>query len=252
MSDKHGLIGFKDNFNFRCGPDVECFTNCCGDVTIFLTPYDVVRLTEYLEIGSSEFLEKHTQTLRGENPVLPLVTLKMDTDQEKKPCSLVTPEGCTVYPARPWACRMFPLDQISKNEFQLRAASDFCKGLLQENSQTILGYINEQGIDHSALYDTLYQEITNHPGMQSMEVENPAISRMIYMACYDLDKFRAFVLESSFLDKFEIDEERVEAISRDKLELLRLGFDWVKFGLFAEKSLVVKPGQEAKHGPASE
>ncbi|MDY6974018.1 MAG: YkgJ family cysteine cluster protein, partial [Thermodesulfobacteriota bacterium] len=37
---------------FNCTPGVACFTQCCQDVTIVLTPYDVLRLKNALGISS--------------------------------------------------------------------------------------------------------------------------------------------------------------------------------------------------------
>ena len=34
-------------FNFACHPGVSCFNQCCSDVNIFLTPYDVLRLKNH-------------------------------------------------------------------------------------------------------------------------------------------------------------------------------------------------------------
>jgi uncharacterized protein len=166
--------------------------------------------------------------------------LKMREDVEGLPCPLVTQEGCSVYENRPWSCRMFPLDQLSKNEFQTIAQSDFCKGLLEETVQPVLEYLHGQGVDKSSVMDAAYQEITNHPALDEMDVKNPKVAQMVYLACYNLDRFKAFVFESSFLDKFQVEEERLTAIKTDRVELLKFGFDWVKFGLFAEKTLVMK------------
>ena len=47
-------------FQFNCYPGVTCFTRCCQDVTIVLTPYDVLRLKNSLGISSDEFLDKYT------------------------------------------------------------------------------------------------------------------------------------------------------------------------------------------------
>lgn len=250
MSDKKKLLSFEDSFRFRCHPGVSCFTTCCADVTIYLTPFDVLRLSRALGIGSGEFLEKYTMALSGPRPIIPLVVLKMREDVEGLPCPLVTDQGCTVYDSRPWSCRMFPLDQISKNEFQTIAQSDFCKGLEEEDVQPVLDYLHGQGVDKSAVLDAAYQEITNHPSLDGMDVENPKVAQMVYLACYDLDRFESFVFESSFLDKFELEEERLEKIRTDREELLKLGFDWVKFGLFAEKSLKLRP--EATQGKSGE
>ena len=47
-------------FQFKCGPEIPCFTDCCRDITIVLTPYDVVRLKNALEISSEAFLDQYT------------------------------------------------------------------------------------------------------------------------------------------------------------------------------------------------
>lgn len=249
MSKQKELLSFNDTFKFRCHPEVECFTTCCADVTIYLTPFDVLRLSEALKIDSSAFLEKYTMVLSGPRPIIPLVVLKMQEGVEGLPCPLVTEQGCTVYESRPWSCRMFPLDQISKNEFQTITQADFCKGLEEDFNQSVVDYLHGQGVDKSAVLDAAYQEITNHPSLDEMDVENPKVAQMVYLACYNLDRFKAFVFESSFLEKFEVEDERLEKLKTDKTELLKLGFDWVKFGLFAEKTLKVKPAQsQEKHG----
>ena len=208
----------------------------------------MLRLTEALGLSSSEFLARYTKVLRGKKPILPLVVMKMREDEEGKPCPLVDRDGCRVYGSRPWSCRMFPLDQVSRNQFQLVAQSDFCKGLTQERTLPVLDYLHEQEVDKSALMDAAYQEITNHPRMDQIEVNNPKVAEMVYLACYDLDRFKDFVFETSFLDKFDLEPERLERIEKNKVELLKLAFDWVKFGLFAEKTLKLKSPPAAAGG----
>ena len=43
---------------FRCHPGVSCFTACCGGIKIVLTPYDILMLTNRLNIPAYEFLHK--------------------------------------------------------------------------------------------------------------------------------------------------------------------------------------------------
>ena len=99
-------LSLDDTFPFRCGADLACFNQCCRDVTIVLTPYDILRLKRALRMSSSEFLEAHTLTPCFPQQKFPIVILKMD---EAKQCPLLSPEGCRVYRHRPWACRMYPL-----------------------------------------------------------------------------------------------------------------------------------------------
>ena len=60
-------MDFQTPFRFKCHPGVNCFTNCCGDVTIFLTPYDVLAFKKPpWSVSSAEFMEKHTLLLTRE------------------------------------------------------------------------------------------------------------------------------------------------------------------------------------------
>ena len=88
-----------------------CFTRCCRDITIFLTPYDVLRMKNALQLLSGDFLARYTATLIGDVG-LPVVVLKMQEDDEKS-CPFVTRSGCGIYEDRPWACRIYPLQPES-------------------------------------------------------------------------------------------------------------------------------------------
>ena len=88
-------------FRFKCGPDVPCFTDCCRDITIVLTPYDVVRLKNALQISSEQFLDEYTIVIPREKRLIPMVVLKMNEDNDKR-CTFVSETGCRVYGDRPW------------------------------------------------------------------------------------------------------------------------------------------------------
>ena len=53
-------LGPDDRFKFACRPGISCFNMCCGDVNIFLSPYDVLRMKKRLGMKSGDFLEKYT------------------------------------------------------------------------------------------------------------------------------------------------------------------------------------------------
>jgi hypothetical protein len=74
---------------------------------------------------------------------------------------------------------------------------------------------------------------------------SPQQIEMFFMVCYNLDTFRRMVFESSFLKKFEVDEARREQMRRDDVELLKFGFDWLKFSLFGEPTITIKPSAVA-------
>jgi len=56
----------EEAFQFNCAPGVSCFTQCCQDVTIVLTPYDVLRMKNALEIPSGEFTDKEQKLVISE------------------------------------------------------------------------------------------------------------------------------------------------------------------------------------------
>ncbi|MFZ3123065.1 MAG: hypothetical protein WA104_06905 [Thermodesulfovibrionales bacterium] len=60
------------------------------------------------------------------------------------------------------------------------------------------------------------------------------------MASYDLDKFRRYVLDSKFLDVFDIDEEEIKKLKDDEISLMKFGFKYLKYLLMMEESLKVK------------
>ena len=85
----------------------------------------------------------------------------------------------------------------------------------------------------------LFMELTFDERLQGGRLDKKKLD-MFFMTCYDLDKFRRFVFETKFLDIFELEDEFVNKIKRDDVELMKLGFDWLKFSLLAQATLRVK------------
>ena len=234
----------EDTFRFACGKNSACFTQCCGDVNIALTPYDVLRLRKRLGISSGEFLDRYTVIPFSRKQKFPIVLLKMQ-DNERKSCFFVGEEGCNIYEDRPWACRMYPIGMASpgaedQDKFFFVIREDLCEGHGQGTKWSIASWMKDQGVHE---YDTLgeeFKEITLHPFFQQDQTLKPAQMDMLFMVLYDLDKFRRFVFESTFLDKFNLPESEIEAAKSDDVELLRLGFRWLKFSLFGEPALEIK------------
>lgn len=230
-------------FRFNCAPGLACFTLCCQDVNIILTPYDVLQLKNALSLTSSAFLEKHAIVLAKENQLIPLVFLKMR--EEDKRCPFVTEQGCSVYDHRPWACRMFPLDMADDGTFRVIAEESRCRGLLAEDTWQIGEWLVEQGVVPYDEMNALLTTITAPLKAQRLDIDNPDISKMVFMSLYNLDRFRDFVFKSTFLDRFELEPLLVEKIRRSDVELLKFAIDWIKFGIFGQKLFNLKPGRKA-------
>jgi Fe-S-cluster containining protein len=236
-----------DQFIFRCGHDLDCFTTCCRDVSIALTPYDVLRLKRALGIDSTELLERYTLPLLNSQQKFPVVILRMDAETKK--CPFVSERGCGVYGDRPWACRMYPLGVATpkvatpeEQPFHFVLREDLCHGHGCGESRSVGEWLKEQGIEEYEMMAAPFQEITLHDYWTRGTALTPQQVAMFYMACYDLDRFRRFVFESRFLDLYEVDEARVEALRSDDEELLEFALQWLRFCIFGEKSMKLRRG----------
>ena len=245
-----------DRFSFCCHKQISCFNKCCADVNIFLSPYDILRMKNHLGISSEQFLERYTLMPTDRHQKYPVVLLEM-TDTQDKHCPFVSAEGCTVYEDRPWACRMYPVglaspgddDPMAKDqEFYFLIKDAFCKGHEEDKGWTIREWIRNQEIGPYNEIGKLFQEVAMHKWFEKGKDLSPEKIQMFFMVCYNLDAFRRMVFESSFLEKFELDEALQDRIRDDDVELLKFGFDWLKFSLFGEPTITIKPSvvSEAK------
>lgn len=234
-----------DQFTFHCGSNLDCFTECCRDVSIVLTPYDVLRLRKALRIDSTQFLEQYTLPMFSPEQKFPVMILRMDPQTKK--CPFVAEQGCKVYADRPWACRMYPLGAAKpKNPtpadrpFYFVLHEDLCHGHGQGKVRSVREWIADQGIEEYEMMGASFQEFALHdywsrgPALTEQQVE------MFYMACYDLDRFRRFVFDTRFLKVFEIDEAKVEALRSDDEELLEFAVLWLRFSLFHERTMKIR------------
>lgn len=233
------LFTLDDKFKFSCHGALACFNKCCRDINIFLTPYDVLRMRKATGLSSQEFLDRYTIPLIGEEG-LPLVVLKMREDEEKT-CRFVGSAGCSIYPDRPWACRMYPVFPVSSEQIEFvveeRAS---CDGFMGDNETTIRDWKRNQGI---ATYDEMnkaYKEITYHDFFEKGGKLDRGKTKLVYGACYDLDSFRKFLFETRFFKIYDVAPEVIEKIREDDEELLNFGYKWVRFSLFSEDTLRLK------------
>ncbi len=239
-------------FRFRCDPEVDCFNRCCRNPDLELYPYDIVRLCGKLGLSSSDFLEQYTYNSIRSNPHFPSIMLKM-TDNNTRTCPFLEEQGCLVYKDRPDACRMFPLERaVSLKPFNKESIEEiyylqklpYCKGHGRGGSEwTTTTWISAQALSEYNRMGELWAEMSllfrrNPWGPDGTESKN---LRMAYMVCFDLDRFRKFITESSFLKRYQIDETWMKKILKSNASLLELGFDWLKYFMFNVSSEKIRP-----------
>ncbi len=234
------MLSEEDTFRFECHPGVDCFTRCCRNPDMYLYPYDIIQMKNRLGITSEQFLEQHTISAFRDNPYFPSLMLKMQDDEEKS-CPFLCSEGCSIYEDRPFSCRAYPLERAvarigvenKRADCYFIAKHSHCSGHKESHEWTVGEWIENQQI-------RLYNDINDlWVGIDSIFRRNPWGERgisspafnMAFMACFNMDNFKSFIFESTFLSRFDMPGERIDKIKESDVELMKFGFDWVKFFL---------------------
>lgn len=234
-----------DKFQFACHSGVSCFTRCCHDADMYLYPYDIVRMKQRLDMTSEEFLLAHTITAIRDMPTFPNVMLKM-SDRPAKPCTFLTEHGCTVYEDRPYSCRAYPLEpavfgdengQVHTHCYVMRHG--YCKGHDENRLWSADDWMADQQMNDYDECNGRWARIAarlqaNRFG--SGGIDSPPM-KMAFMAGYNMDTFRRFVFDSSFLSRYHVTDERLSIVTDSDEELLKLGLDWIDRFLFNEGPL---------------
>ena len=237
-----------NEFHFDCHKDITCFTDCCAGLRLVLTPYDILRIKNRLNLSSGDFLERYTETVFESPSQFPMVKLKMEED-EKAACPFVTKEGCTIYEDRPGACRIYPLGRAAlKVDREETAREKFfivneahCLGFQEPRRWTIEGWMANEGVDdYNSMNDRWVEIITSQKSLGPDEDVRKKV-QMFFMTSYNLDKFREFIFKSRFFERFEVAPDLREEMAHDDVALMKFGFDWLKFSLFGEKMSKAKP-----------
>lgn len=195
-------------FNFSCFPGIRCFNRCCYDVSIPLTPSDVLRLSRGLKLHTSEFLKRYTKFQIGMATGLPVVILG-----NSESCPFVSEKGCRVYSFRPNACRLYPLVRMkmTSEEIFFLLREDFCLGHNEKRRWKVEEWLEDQKIDFEL--DDLFQELIAEKS-KCEELEDEEIEQ-IYKYCFDIDTFK---LESGIFDDqraiFEGIKRSIEIVKR--------------------------------------
>ncbi len=241
-------------FHFRCYPGVSCFTKCCRNMNIILTPYDIIRMKTRLGLSSDMFHQLYTRLEILGITGIPVARLNMLEDRDGI-CPFVTPEGCQIYTDRPVCCRYYPIGIASlrqqekhageEEEFFFVVQEEHCKGFEEPTEWTVDSWRADQEAD---LYDSMnrgWLELLLRKKSFGEETEMPPrAQQLFYMATTNMERFRKYIFESRFLDTYEVDKKTVKEIREDDLALMQFGFEYLKVAIFGGESEVVKLRQD--------
>lgn len=260
-------LGLDDIFPFDCRKDLDCFNRCCRDINLFLTPYDIMRLKKNLSLSSREFLDRYTTTIYMEEIGHPLVVMKMTGDD--KLCPFSGPDGCRVYPDRPWSCRAFPLEPCVGKAGDGRPLTPmysvvkrpFCLGVNEKNpfleKGDTGGFPGENNLltvrawrerQRTAVYEEmndLWSQVTLSERFPAGGLDKSGI-QMFFLASYSLDEFAQLVCRQGFLDTYNLKGEEIGTALHDELSLFKFACRWLRVALLGEEIPLIIQNSECR------
>lgn len=243
------MLELGHKLKFSCHKGISCFNACCKHADITLTPYDVIRLKDRLELTSTEFLKQHTVPFQVDQDGLPGIKLRT-TDEGA--CLLMNEEGCSVYKDRPTACRYYPLGNMAmhgtgaakEETHYFLVEEEHCKGHEEDKEQTIQEYLKEQ---ETAQYDEMNKEWTQlmlmkRSGGPSVGKPPEATLQMYFMCSFDMERFRRFVMSDAFQATYDLEDSVYEVLAQEDISLMQFGTRLMKQVFFGERTIPEKDG----------
>jgi hypothetical protein len=237
-------INCSDSFHFDCHPGVDCFTECCRELDLALTPYDVIRLKKRLGIHSGSFLEQYVIIEWDEQQVFPTCYLTM-VDDGRASCVFVDRnKGCRVYPDRPGACRAYPVGRgvcsnngTSKNspdkELFVLVKEPHCHGFSEEKRKTPVTYLSDQKLEKYNRYNDALTELLQHEQIrQGFRLNRKQLDDFI-LALYNLDTFRREMSDGRITMNRPLRAVELQGLAGDDEEMLKLGISWLLQSYFS-------------------
>jgi len=201
-----------------------------------------------LGLSSEEFLTLYTTPQLLEKTDLPVVTLKL-LDDDLSSCAFVRDDGCIIYQDRPTTCRYYPLgvaslshkEEVDEEGFYFFVNEPHCLGFEEEHQWTVKEWRKDQGVDihdeiNSDWTDLVVRKRSFPPDIKL----NEESKKMFFLVSYNVDKFREFVFNSTFLERYDIDDDTLEKIKGDELELMAFGMKWLKWLFFKQGDFKMK------------
>lgn len=235
-------LALEDNFHFACHSEVPCFTHCCHQLDLVLTPYDVLRLKNRLAMHSGVFLEKYVIIEWDESEPFPLCYLTMIDDGDAS-CAFISPQGCTVYTDRPGSCRTYPIGRGARQnidgsieELCVLVKESHCMGFKQTTGQTPKQYFQNQGLNSYNLYNDKVLKLLKHERIQQgFRPDKNQLDQFI-LALYNLDMFRQEIADGRIILHNSLNARKLQGLAGDDEEMLNIGIEWLLEEFFSEQS----------------
>ena len=226
---------------FACHPGVPCFTECCRELDLVLSPYDVLRLRKRLQLTSGQFLDRFVIVEWDASLIFPTCSLTM-VDDGRASCVFVRETGCSVYTDRPGSCRAYPLGRgtsLGENggacESLVLVREPHCRGFSDSCSQTVHAYLDDQGLAPYNRFNDALLPLVQHRRVRDGSFLPTRYQLDQYMlALYDPDQFRRQMNEGRIALQRSLTPAQLAGLTGDDEQLLLLAIRWLLQELFGE------------------
>jgi Fe-S-cluster containining protein len=226
---------------FACHPGISCFTQCCRELDLALTPYDVLRLKQRLRLASGQFLNRYVIVEWDEAYFFPTCYLTM-VDDGRASCVFVDDQGCSVYGDRPGSCRAYPVGRGAARsgdgspvESLVLLHEPHCRGFAGASGQTVCAYLLNQEMETYNRFNDALLPVVQHAAIQAGTFRPTRLQLDQYMlALYDLDHFRQEMAHGRVALHSPLSPAQLAGLAGDDEQLFLLGIRWLLQEWFGE------------------
>jgi len=135
-----------DGLRFECQPGC---TACCEQKGfVYLTEDDVSRMAQFLAVTPAAFERKYVYRTRNRR------RLRVPRDSQ---CSFLRDGGCSIHPAKPTQCRIFPFwPELVGNRREWSKTAKYCPGM-GKGPLIQIAAAREQAQEMRKSYPEMYQ-----------------------------------------------------------------------------------------------
>ncbi|MBA3006184.1 MAG: YkgJ family cysteine cluster protein [Proteobacteria bacterium] len=227
----------EETFHFSCHPSIGCFTDCCRQLELALTPYDILRLKKGCGLHSEEFLDRYVIMEQEDHETFPRFYLTM-VDDGRASCVFVSDVGCTQYQDRPGACRAYPMGRASIRQtdnsmdaFFVLLRENHCHGFQEHQEHNALTYSTEQELPIYNRFNDAVATLLQHEQIRQGKQLSEQQREQFILALYNLDQFRPLLLAGKLPQTIPLDDTSKARLADDEA-LLLYAIEWLQKILF--------------------
>jgi len=174
-------IGLDQTFRFSCTRRAQC---CRTGPNVALTIFDLVRIAKYLKKDWRELIPTYVKVIVAD--MVPFMLLRGIRDE----CIFLSKKGgykCTIYPARPMRCRLYPIVPAAPGADYVYLDTK-CPGLwsgperkvpkkalekyyeeVREHYKRIMKYVLEEGLEPEEALEKAIEDIWDQVSLEEVQ-----------------------------------------------------------------------------------